>query len=72
MKKRTKTRPSVGKVVADKVRLTLDLDLASGDYDMVVNNLSQPGGMIDLGRALAMVRKVLCDAEVKADGGGSV
>ena len=50
-----------------KVRLTFDLNVSAGEYELVVNNLTNPGESIDLTAAMDVLRRILLDVEKKAD-----
>lgn len=41
-----------------KVRVTVELDLKTGDYDIQYNNLSQPGKPLDFTALMQFMHKV--------------
>ena len=42
-----------------KVRIELEIDLHSGEYDVRFHNLTQPGADVDVGRLPQLVHRVL-------------
>ena len=42
-----------------KVRIEIEIDLHSGEYDVRFHNLTSPGGDVDVGRLPQVVARVL-------------
>ena len=42
-----------------KVRIEMEIDLHSGEYDVRFHNLTQPGADVDVGRLPELVHRVL-------------
>ncbi len=50
-----------------RIRVTFEVDLDTGDYDVTYNNASAPGEPIDLTRTLAVMRKVFFEHQHDAE-----
>jgi len=53
-----------------KVRVTVEIDMESGDYDMTFSNLSDPGRPIDLTAVLDVLGLISPDVRDQAEGIG--
>lgn len=42
-----------------KVRVTIDLDYATGDYEVQYNNVSEPGVPLDFTKTMALVKRIV-------------
>lgn len=53
-----------------KIRVTVDIDMESGDYDMTFSNLDAPGQPIDLTKVLDVLGLLATDVSGQAEGAG--
>ncbi len=53
----------VEELVEREVRVTIDMNLGSGEYSVQFNNMTDPGENMDLGEILGTLHGVLVDIE---------